>query len=76
MTYTPPECFTSHLIDRDATVVELKTTFNGKPIIVTGSSKRENGDPFNADLGYTLAFARAAANLSKALLKEVEPDVG
>lgn len=76
MTYIPPETTTNHLVDRDATVVELTTFVSGKQIIVTGSSKRENGDPFNADLGYTLAFARAAANLSKALLKEVEPDVG
>jgi uncharacterized protein DUF1876 len=71
MTQAPYEMLVQFLQDRDATVVEVVhySPFGGEsPDHATGSSKRNNGEPFDAGAGYDIALARALRGLAADLL--------
>ncbi len=78
-TYTPIRYMDLEgLTDRNATVVQVtyrsypESYSTGITTTATGSSKREQGDVFDAELGYDLALARALQNLSRKIKAQAD----
>ena len=67
------------LTDRNATVVQVtywySTPEGVDAVRATGASKREQGDEFDAELGYDLALARALQNLSRKIKSQADAKI-
>jgi Domain of unknown function (DUF1876) len=80
MSFPEHDLSVSGLVDRNASVVQVIYTHydegNGAYFTqATGSSKREQGDVFDAELGYELALARALQNLSRKIKSQADAKI-
>ena len=67
------------IVDRNSTVVQIDYDSLFSPVgdytTATGSSKREQGDIFDAELGYELALSRALQNLSRKIKSQADAKI-
>jgi hypothetical protein len=80
MSFPEHDLSVSGLVDRNASVVQVIYTHydedNGAYFTqATGSSKREQGDIFDAELGYELALSRALQNLSRKIKSKADDKI-
>lgn len=61
------------LVDKNAAVARVSFVKNGVWLLMTGSSKRNIGEPSNAERGYDLAVARALRKVADSL-ENLHPD--